>query len=108
MSVRPAAFVIDSPAPRASARVGAVAAMLDCADSQIRRLVQAGALEAFTIGKRGVRIYLDSVAAYQERQAQPEAGRAPGRRRTAAPDRRQASTAAHNSSEAELRAAGYL
>ncbi len=86
------------PPPRASARVSAVATLLDCD----------GALESFTIGKRGVRIYLDSVAAYQERQARAQTSPAkqPGKIVTAA--RRKASTAAHASAMAELRALGIL
>lgn len=110
MSPRPASLpVIAAPLPRASARVGAVADMLDCDHSQIRRLVRDGALESFTIGKRGVRIYLDSVAAYQERQARPVTGRpaAEGKAREKA-GRRRASTAAHASAMAELQALGVI
>ena len=51
---------------RPSARVSAVAQMMDCDQSQVRRLVKTGALESHRVGKRGLRIFLDSVAAYQE------------------------------------------
>lgn len=83
--------------------------MLDCDHSQVRRLVREGALESFTIGKRGVRIYLDSVAAYQVRQARATTGRpaAEGKAREKA-GRRRASTAAHASAMAELHALGVL
>jgi hypothetical protein len=33
--------------------------------------VKAGALEAHRVGKRGLRIYLDSVTAYQESRTEP-------------------------------------
>lgn len=52
---------------RASARVKHVAALLDCDDSQIRRLIDSGDLEAHRIGKRGIRVYLDSVDEYRNR-----------------------------------------
>ncbi len=51
---------------RPSARVSAVAQMMDCDQSQVRRLVKTGALESHRVGKRGLRIFLDSVAVYQE------------------------------------------
>ena len=51
---------------RPSARVSAVAQMMDCDQSQVRRLVKTGALESHRVGKRGLRIFLDSVSAYQE------------------------------------------
>ncbi len=63
-----AAFVDDTTV-RASARVATIAAELDTDPSQVRRLIDAGEFEAHTIGKRGVRIYRDSVEAYQRRQA---------------------------------------
>lgn len=93
--------------PRPSARVRTIAAMLDADETTIRRLVDAGELEAHTIGKRGVRIYLDSVTDYQERQA-----REVHRPRPPGPDearpRRPASSAAHRAAIANLRAAGII
>ena len=56
----------DRASVRPSARVSAVAQMMDCDQSQIRRFVRNGALESHRVGKRGLRIFLDSVAAYQE------------------------------------------
>jgi excisionase family DNA binding protein len=56
-------------AERASARVKHVAALLDCDESQVRRLIESGELEAHRIGKRGVRVYMDSVDTYRERRA---------------------------------------
>jgi excisionase family DNA binding protein len=95
---------------RPSRRVKTVAEMLDADESQVRRLVDTGELEAHVIGKRGIRIYLDSVADYQARQtrtarARPadEAQGAPRRVRPAA-----ASTAAHRAAKARLRAEGIL
>lgn len=58
---------------RRSARVSTVARLLDCDESQVRRLVRAGTLEAHRIGKRGLRIFLDSVTTYQEARAEPSA-----------------------------------
>jgi excisionase family DNA binding protein len=54
---------------RSSARVATVAKLLDCDQSQVRRFVRDGVLEAHRVGKRGLRIFLDSVAAYQEARA---------------------------------------
>lgn len=54
---------------RPSAKVGTIAGLLDCHPCDIRRLVDAGELQAHTKGTRGVRVFLDSVAEYQERQA---------------------------------------
>jgi len=51
---------------RRSARVSTVAEILDCDESQIRRLIKTGTLEVHRVGKRGVRIFLDSVSRYQE------------------------------------------
>jgi excisionase family DNA binding protein len=59
---------------RASARVATVAGLLDCHPSDIRRLVASGELRAHTKGTRGVRVFLDSVAAYQERQTRSPRG----------------------------------
>lgn len=53
------------PAPRRSARVATVATMLDMDESQVRRMVADGTLESHRIGKRGIRVYLDSVSAWQ-------------------------------------------
>ena len=54
---------------RPSAKVSTIAGLLDCHPCDIRRLVDAGELQAHTKGTRGVRVFLDSVAEYQERQA---------------------------------------
>lgn len=52
---------------RPSARVRTVANLLDCDESQVRRLVAEKKLDAHPFGKRGVRVYLDSVSDYQGR-----------------------------------------
>lgn len=57
--------VIDTPVIRPSASVNAVAAMLGDVPSQIRRMLARGDLEGHRQGKRGVRVYLDSVEAWQ-------------------------------------------
>ena len=51
---------------RPSARVSKIAELLDCDETQVRRLVSSGQLQSHRIGKRGLRIYLDSVVEYQE------------------------------------------
>jgi len=61
----PRAVIAMDPDVRPSARIAAVAALLDEHPSQIRRLVAAGRLEAHRVGKRGIRVYLDSVAVFQ-------------------------------------------
>lgn len=58
-------------APRPSARVATVAELLDCDQGDVRRLVRSGELEAHGKGKRGIRVFLDSVRAYQDRQSRP-------------------------------------
>jgi hypothetical protein len=63
-------------ASRPSWRVKRVAATLDCDGHTVRDLVRAGQLEAHGIGKRGLRIFADSVRAYQERMRKPGKGRA--------------------------------
>jgi hypothetical protein len=56
------------PSPRPSGKVKTIAAILDCDESAVRRLVRDGQVEAHRNGKRGIRVYLDSVAAYQAAQ----------------------------------------
>ena len=63
---------------RPSAKIGRVAQLLDMDPSQVRRLVDTVQLQAHRIGKRGIRVFLDSVACYQERNSiVPAAARAP-------------------------------
>jgi len=76
---RPQLATTNASQPRESRKVKTVCAMLEADESQVRRLVDEGKLEAHGLGKRGMRIYLDSVADYQamkarqaRRQAQPE------------------------------------
>lgn len=88
---------------RNSARVATVARMLDCDASQVRRLIRTGALEFHRIGKRGIRIFLDSVAAYQEAQTAR-----PGLRPEAASKLLKRIRASRRSSLAELRTRGLL
>lgn len=94
---------------RQSRKVATVAAALELEESQVRRLVETGQLEAHGIGKRGLRIYLDSVAEYQARTARkalgiPEAGG----RRAARQDRARTSGAAHKAAMDQLRRDGLL
>jgi excisionase family DNA binding protein len=51
--------------------VATVAQLLDCHPTDVRRLVHSGELQTHRKGVRGVRVFLDSVQAYQERQTHP-------------------------------------
>jgi len=84
---------------RPSARVKTVAQMLDCDESQVRRMVAAGTLKSYRLGKRGIRIYLDSVADFQHPQAKP---------RPTKQESSQAGRRAHLHAMAELRARGIV
>lgn len=94
----PAAYV------RPSARVARVAELLDCDPGDIRRLIATGHLEAHGKGTRGVRVFLDSVKAYQDgRPVVPKAIRPQVRPpKPKAP----ASTAAYRAAMAGLRSKG--
>lgn len=94
---------VDTYNPLQSARVRHVANLLDCDDSQIRRLVANGELEAHNVGRRGVRIFLSSVKDYQDRKIMPAAPYL----RPAAP-RRKASSSAHRAAMAELQRDGIV
>jgi hypothetical protein len=90
---------------RPSVRVRTAAERLDMDESQVRKLVKAGDLEGHLIGKRGVRVYVDSIEAYQlsrpiggnpAPQAQPE------------PRRKRRVSAAHREAITYLRRLGLL
>ena len=53
---------------RPSIRVAKAAALLEVNISTIYRLVRSGELEAHRVGKRGIRIYFDSLRRYQEQR----------------------------------------
>lgn len=92
--------------PRPSARVATVAELLDCDPGDIRRLIREGELETHGKGKRGLRIYLDSVRDYQVRRVRRARPRSPS---AGAPHRRgPASTSAHLAAMASLRAKGIV
>jgi hypothetical protein len=89
---------------RPSARVARVAGLLDCDESDVRRMLRSGELEGHSKGVRGKRVYLDSVATYQESRAiVPEVrGPAPTAKRITV------SSAAHRAAAASLRESGIL
>lgn len=91
---------------RPSARVRTVAKMLEWDQSQVRRAVESGALEAYRVGKRGVRIFIDSVRDYQEgkRIAPVAAKLSPAQSSNST----RISSRAHRSAMAELRARGIV
>lgn len=93
---------------RPSARVRTVAAMLDEHEREIRRMLKDGELEGHGKGARGVRIYLDSVAAYQQRRAiaVPVGRKLPTASKPPRPA--PASTAAHRAAMAGLKAKGII
>jgi len=103
--ISPPCPLSDSALPvRASARVAAVARLLDCHHSEVRRLVRNGELQAYTHGTRGVRVFLDSISTYQERRLRDPVGvKAPGlsQQRKARP-----ATAAFHAALAGLKAKG--
>lgn len=91
-------------APRPSARVATVAGILDCDESDVRRMVANGTLEAHGHGIRGIRVYLDSVRAYQDGKAIIPKGPKPKPR----PKKSAVSGASYRAAEAELRRSGII
>jgi len=77
MTPRPFLALDPAAMPRPSAKVATVAEILGCDPGDVRRLIRAGEIEAHGIGVRGVRVFLDSVRAYQERRAKPLPPKAP-------------------------------
>lgn len=96
----PAAYV------RPSARVSTVAEMLECYPGDVRRMINAGEIEAHGKGVRGIRVFLDSVADYQARKAVKPKVLSPviPKRKPRSP----ASTAAFRSAMAGLKAKGIV
>src|SRR5262245_46578471 len=107
MRLRPQIACNPLDAPRASGTVRAVAEILSLHQSQVRRLVETGELESFTTGKRGVRIYWDSVADYQARRTRQAARKVVGAPQSPKPRfrRNAASIASHRAALAVLEAA---
>lgn len=64
----------DASGIRRSVRVGTAARDLDIDERDVRQLLKDGALEGHMKGKRGVRVYVDSIAAWQG--ARPRGGAA--------------------------------
>ena len=87
---------------RDSVRLKTAAAALDCDPSHIRQLLGAGDLEGHRIGKRGIRIYVDSIEAYQA--GRPICLTKKGRAKAPPPKPRQ--SAAYREAVAFLRRAG--
>jgi excisionase family DNA binding protein len=94
----PAAFV------RPSARVIRVMELLDVDESTVRRLIDRGEIEAHGVGKRGIRVYLDSVRDYQDARAIPPKGGKPKLKA----QRSDVARAAHRGAEAALRKSGII
>lgn len=80
-----------------------VAEILDCDENDVRRLIDRGHLQAHGIGKRGLRVYLDSVGRYQSSM-----NRQPKMPVDKRPKQRSVGNAAHLAAEAELRKSGIL
>ena len=105
---RPAAVIGESDlilaATRRSVSVRGAAQILSCNDKTIRALLAQGSLEGHRLGKRGVRLYLDSLDRYREQNqittdGNPVVGEPtkPGR-----------TTAAHREALTSLRELGLL
>jgi excisionase family DNA binding protein len=91
---------------RPSARVAAVAELLDCHPTDIRRLVDNGELEAHRKGVRGIRVFLDSVRHYQERRTcLPKTAR---RAASPAPPKKRPPHAGYRAALNDLRAKGLI
>lgn len=90
---------------RLSVRVAKVAKALDMDEANVRRLVNDGELEGHRAGKRGIRIYVDSVEEYRRRNhlgpKQPEPPQPK-------PQRKRGPTAAAREALAALKAAGVF
>lgn len=104
MTARATFPTADAASPRPSARIGRVAELLDCDESDVRRMLRDGELEGHGKGIRGKRVYLDSVAAYQ--QSRTIAPKVPKHRLRA--QRSSVSRAAQGGAVAALRKAGLL
>lgn len=90
----------DLPAIRPSVTVADAAKAISADPSTVRKMLRRGELEGHGVGKRGVRVFADSVAAYQRRKALVP---------TAAPEKApQNQSASHRAAVAALRAAGIL
>jgi excisionase family DNA binding protein len=92
---------------RQSARVARVAELLDLDESAVYRMVRTGELEGHGHGIRGVRVYLDSVAAWQASRDLASSQAAQSRAKLRA-QRSAVSRAAQASALAELRKSGIL
>ena len=108
MTVQPHFAMNPADAPRPSAKVARVAELLDSDESGVRRLIRAGELETHGNGKRGVRVFLDSVRAYQDRQAKPCQRQAPDGLIHKPKPRSAASSAAYRAAMAGLLAKGLV
>jgi hypothetical protein len=93
--------------PLPAARVAAVAEILACDQSDVRRLLKRGEMEGHRQGVRSVRIFLHSVRAYQDRNRI-----LPSRRAEAEAPRKErpapASSAAHQAAIASLHQKGVI
>jgi excisionase family DNA binding protein len=78
--------------------------LLDLDERSVRRLIDDGDIEAHRVGKRGVRVFLDSVSAYQTANIMKAAP-------VMARQKQQHSTAtktAHRAAEVALRKSGII
>lgn len=91
---------------RRSLRVAKVADLLDTEPSQIRKLLKAGELDGHRIGKRGLRVYVDSIEAYQQRNQVGAAAAPPTS--LSRPHHKRGPSAAARAALASLRVAGIF
>jgi hypothetical protein len=104
MSLHVVTSEIAPAAPRPSASVRRVAELIGCDEATVRRLVNEGALEAYTLRRRSIMVFLDSVAAHQIRQAREP--KSPVEKIKM--HRRAVANSANEAAKARLRAMGYL
>lgn len=90
---------------RPSVTVATAAARLETDESTIRKLIAGGSLEGHRMGKSGVRIYVDSITAYQEGRP---LGAKNGKKQQARPRRKPAQSAVLRESVAHLASLGIV
>jgi hypothetical protein len=99
---------IDQPVIRPSARIARVAQLLDEDPRQVRRMLERGDLEGHKSGKRGIRVFLDSVEAWQKKTALGALAPAQPPRPVAARQMTGATQAAHRQAKGYLQTLGLV
>lgn len=85
-AMRPDEIAAAAQSLRRSVRPLTAAGLLDCDRSRVYKLIKAGDLETHGLGKRGVRIYVDSIEAYRARKPGAKAPAVPEKPKTLGPE----------------------